>query len=194
MRPPIVVLFVAGGLAATAGLACSRPGPRAASADAGPSVVAHERRMPSDVPGVDIVVTTQAASGAYVAHTESGVPLTHPYAIERDAHKGLVHLHCVEGAGADQRVHEWSAKPGSFEKVISMRYDMDVLDRWDVLVSDTRLRFVHTTVANAGVFVTSDVYELPRLGSPITYKRALGALPEACAPDPLVLAEAVHSL
>jgi len=129
-----------------------------------------------------------------VAETESGVPLDDPYAIERDAHKGLVHLHCVEGAGADQRTRAWSAEAGSFQKLISMRYDMHVLDRWDVLVSNTRLRFVHTTAASAGVFVTSDVYDLPRLATPLSYRRALGVLPEACTPDPLVLAEVVHSL
>ena len=158
------------------------------------SVVTRERRIPSDVPGVDLVVTMRATRAGYAAHTESGVALTDPYAIERDADKGLVHLHCIDGAGADQRAQSWNAEPGSFGKVISLRYDTTVLDRWDVLVSDTRLRFVHTTWANAGVFVVSDVYELPRLGSPLAYKRVLEGQSEECAPEPFVLAEALRFL
>jgi len=143
MRPPIFVFALTGGIAATSGLACSCPSAHAVSADAAPRVVSRERRIPSDIPGVDLVVTARATTEGYVAETESGVPLDDPYAIERDAHKGLVHLHCVEGAGADQRTRAWSAEAGSFQKLISMRYDMHALDRWDVLVSNTRLRFVH---------------------------------------------------
>lgn len=180
-------------LALAGGLACRGPGPRTASVDAGP-VISPERRLPSDVPGVDLVVTTRPAAGDYHAETESGVPLDHPYAVERNVHLGLVHLHCVGGGGPDVQAKTWTATAGSYEKVVSVRYDMDVLDRWDVLVSDTRLRLVHTTTSNAGVFVGSDVYELPRLGSPLTYKRALAKLPEACAPDPLVLAEVTQAL
>lgn len=188
-----LALVVAVPLALAGGLACRGPGPRTAVVDAGP-VVARERRLPSDVPGVDLVVTSRPAAGDYHAETESGVPLDHPYAVERDVHLGLVHLHCVAGGGPNVQAKAWTAPAGSFERIVTVRYDMDVLDRWDVLVSDTRLRLVHTTTSNAGVFVGSDVYELPRLGTPLTYKRALSKLPEACAPDPLVLAEVAQAL
>jgi len=140
---------------------------------------------------MDFIITSRITNNAYDAETWSGVPRSDPYAVARSVDKGLVHLHCVDGGDPDVQVTRWRAGAGTFDRVISIRYDMDVLDRWDVLVSETRLRLVHTTTSNAGIFVGSDVYELPRRGS---HPPALDHLPEACVPNQPVLAEVARAL
>ena len=55
---------------------------------------------------------------------------------------------------------------GQIQAILRIKYDPDVLDR-------TNLILVHTTASNAGMFIGSDVYELPFVSRHDVDKRLL---------------------
>jgi hypothetical protein len=127
-------------------------------ASAAASAATQTKRLPSDIDGVDLIVSCEPPpQGDYVAETDSGVSLTDPYAVARGADKGLVHL-MTEGGKPARR---YAVTHALIRRMIRIRYDMDVLDRADVLFTPKDVRVIHTTTANAGVFTSSDVYVLP---------------------------------
>ena len=115
-------------------------------------------RYRSDMRDTDLIVACEASPFKdYVAETDSGVPLTDPYASERDADKGLVTL---EGHGG-KRLKSYTIDHRLIRGVVTLKYDMTVLDRTDLVFERHGLILVHTYTTNAGVFTVSDVFPLP---------------------------------
>jgi hypothetical protein len=160
------------------------------------------RRIPSDIAGVAVSLRVQAPNGDYLAQTYSGVPLDSTYARERCADRGLVTLHCAAHGGesaarecpagvladddaqADaQTVRAFRVPRDEIDVIATARYEMDVLDRTDVVFARTRTVVVHTTSANAGIFVVSDVWELPRVRSEREYLQEIASRHDPCAPE-----------
>jgi hypothetical protein len=133
-------------------------------------------RIPSDIADVDLIVSCDPGQPAtdYTAETASGVPLTDPYAVTRGVAEGLVSLMSRGG----KRVKTYSIPRQSIRGVVRMKYDMDVLDRVDLVFTRRHLALIHTSTANAGIFTVSDVYELPYEGSGGVNRRPLAANPE----------------
>jgi hypothetical protein len=117
------------------------------------------RRIPSDITGVALAISCQPSPIAidYEAETGSSIPLTDPYARARGADKGLITLKS-EG---DKRAKHYVIPRRSIQTLVRMTYDMDGLDRVDLVFTKARLVLIHTTGANAGIFTVSDIYEIP---------------------------------
>ena len=117
------------------------------------------KRVPSDVAGVDLVVSCQPGPIAtdYVAETASSMPLSDRYAVERGADKGLVRLMSRGG----HRAKRYVIRRQAIRAIVALRYDMIDLDRVDLVSTARDVAFVHTSTANAGIFTISEVYELP---------------------------------
>jgi len=116
-------------------------------------------RTPSDVEGIDFVITLdhEVANQDYVAEAFSSVPLTDTYAAERRVDSGLVFL-VFENI---RQVEEYIIPHEDISAVVQIRYDMDVYDKTDVVLTQENVIMVHTTTSNAGIFTRSDVYILP---------------------------------
>ena len=116
-------------------------------------------RTPSDIEGINFIITYDEvfANQDYVAEELSGVPLTDTYAVERTVDSGSVFL-VFENM---RRVEEYIIPHEDISAVVQIRYDMDVYDRTDVVLTQENVVMVHTTTSNAGIFTGSDVYILP---------------------------------
>jgi hypothetical protein len=150
-------------------------------------------RVPSDLAGIELTVARWEPEGDYVAETDSGVPLDSEYARDRGADQGLVELHCV-GGQESKRAKAFRIARADIETVVRVTYAMPVLDRTDVVLSRDRTWVVHTTIANAGIFTNSDVYELPRVRSVGEYARAAARRDELCLPDARIVGVALQRL
>jgi hypothetical protein len=128
----------------------------AASAPLSASIAA--KRSPSDIDGVDFIVTYDAGRPArdYSAESRSSLAPGDPYAVQREADQGLVHLMNQNG----RRVKRYTIARAKIRSVVRVKYDMTELDRADLVFTDGKLIVVHTTESNGGIFTSSDVYEL----------------------------------
>jgi hypothetical protein len=133
------------------------------------------KRQPSDVTGVDWVASYESGPryAAYHAETACDAPRDYRYATEHDADKGLVFLKDWH----DRRVKQYTIPGARIRAIVHVKYDMTVLDRADLIFTDRpgqNLVVVHTTIGNAGIFTSSDVYALPyRHGKVIDGHRVL---------------------
>jgi hypothetical protein len=93
----------------------------------------------------------------YAAETASGVPLTSPYAILRDADKGLVRL-MAEGG---RRVKKYEIPRTLIRAIVRVKRVAGIPDRADLVFTTKGLTLVDTYTANGGIFIDSDVYQLP---------------------------------
>lgn len=114
-------------------------------------------RVSSDLEEIDFLITfnPETASQDYVAEVASSIQLTDEYATERQVDRGLIFL---EGTN---QVESYSIPHESILAVIQVRYDMDVYDKTDVILTQENVVLVHTVASNAGLFVRSDVFLLP---------------------------------
>ncbi len=105
----------------------------------------------------ELTVTCDPAPIAsdYAATAASGIPLTDPYAVQRDADKGLIML-MNEGR---RRVKSYVIPKDAIRAIVAVK--PAETDRADLVFTQNHLTLVHTTTANAGIFIVSDVYELP---------------------------------
>ena len=127
------------------------------------------KRFPSDIAEIDLVLAYDPAPPAadYEAETFSSLPDTDPYVLVRGLELGLVRL-------VNEHSHQakrYTVPRGQIRAIVRIRYDMDVLDRVDLIFTRTNLILVHTTQANAGIFIGSDVYEMPLMGAHDVDKR-----------------------
>lgn len=130
----------------------------------------------ADVAGAKHLVEELTLGDDYVAEWASGIAREDAYAMARDVDRGMVHLHCIDGDEV-RRVEDFRVPRADLERVVRVRLDADLVDRWDFLVlRDGRRYAVHTGTSNAGLFVGSDVHRLDRVGD--------------CAPDPEAVAVA----
>jgi hypothetical protein len=118
-------------------------------------------REPSDIDGVDWVASYEPGPlrAAYRAETLCGAPLNDPYVIEHGADKGLVFLKNQH----DRRVKEYAIPGARIRAIVHINYGTDAADRADLVFTDRpgqNLVLVHTTVENAGIFTSSEVYPL----------------------------------
>ncbi len=129
------------------------------------------RRYPSDIPGVDLVLTYDPAPLAndYAAETFSSLPDTDPYVLSRGLELGLIRL---VNEHSRQAKH-YTVPRAQIRALIRIKHDMAVLDRTDLVFTRTNLILVHTTSSNAGMFIGSDVYELPFISQHDVDKRLL---------------------
>lgn len=118
-----------------------------------------EHRVVSDEQTL-MVSCTARPKADYHAKTAAGVPLTSAYAIERGANRGLVTL--IDRGR--RRVKAFTMPHARIRAVVRVRYDQTLPEWADFVFTAKRLELVHTTTANAGIFTTSEVYDLP-LGS-----------------------------
>jgi hypothetical protein len=116
-------------------------------------------RTPSDIEGIDFIITYDKvfANQDYVAEVFSSVPLTDTYAVERRVDSGSVFL-VFENM---RQVEEYVIPNEDISAVVQIRYDMDVYDNTDVVLTQENVVMVHTTTSNAGIFTRNDVYILP---------------------------------
>ncbi len=133
-------------------------------------------RIPSDVDGIDYVITydQEFANQDYAAEVFSGVPLTDTYAVDRGVNEGLVFL-VFEHM---RQVEEYVIPNEDISAVVRIRYDMDVYDRTDVIFTKDNVVMVHTTTSNAGIFTSSDVYILPYPETGFEYMSLMSAAGE----------------
>ncbi|MEW9585699.1 hypothetical protein [Paraburkholderia sp. DGU8] len=123
------------------------------------------QREPSDIEGVDWIASYEIGPlrAVYQAETACGAPLGDPYVIDRDADRGLVVLKDQH----DRRVKRYAVPGARIRAIVHVKYDMAVLDRADLVFTDVpgqNIVLIHTTVENAGIFTSSDVY-------PLAYRR-----------------------
>lgn len=119
------------------------------------------QRQPSDIDGVDWIASYEVGPlrTVYQAETACGAPLDDPYVIDRGADRGLVFLKDQH----DRRVKRYAVPGARIRAIVHVKYDMAVFDRADLVFADVpghNLVLVHTTVENAGIFTSSDVYPL----------------------------------
>jgi hypothetical protein len=117
------------------------------------------KRVKSDIAGIDLIISCDVGPIAkdYVAQTASGVPLTDPYALARGADKGLVTL---MNEGRRQAQH-YVIPHENIRAIVRVIYAMDVLERADLVFTPAKLILIETSQRSAGIFIGSDVYELP---------------------------------
>ncbi|HTH98162.1 MAG TPA: hypothetical protein VL574_12160 [Stellaceae bacterium] len=110
--------------------------------------------------GEDVVVTCDTAPFAkdYVATTDSGVKLTAPYAKARGADIGLV----VVVTRHEKRMMRYAVAHRRIRAIVRVKYDHAIPDWLDLVFTSRHAILVRTSIANAGIFTISDVYELPR--------------------------------
>jgi hypothetical protein len=134
------------------------------------------KQFPSDIDGIDLLVSCEPGPIAtdYAAETASGVPLTDPYAVARDADKGLIDLMSRGG----KQVKRYGIPRQRIRAIVKIKYEMDVLDRADLIFTASRLVLVHTFTTNAGIFTVSDVYELAPGRNQTADSRALKGDPQ----------------
>ena len=120
------------------------------------------KRVHSDVAGVDFIVscTPGPIAADYQAETGSGVTSTDPYAVQRGADKGLVTLMSEGG----RRTKQYIIPQHLIRAIISVKYDVTIPDRVDLVFTPRHLVLIHTSTASAGIFTESDVYQLPYSG------------------------------
>jgi hypothetical protein len=115
-------------------------------------------RYPSDQPDVQLIVFCDRAliRKDYTAETQSGVPLTEPYAVTRGADKGLVHLMNQGG----RQIRRYVIPRRLMRGIVTIKYDAIEADRADLIFTKAGLTLVHTYATNAGIFTASDVFQL----------------------------------
>jgi hypothetical protein len=141
------------------------------------------RRFASDIDGVELIVTYEAKAAArdYSAQTDSGVAPNDPYATARGADKGLVRLMNDNG----RQVKRYTIPRARIRALVRVTYDMDVLERADLVFTDRNVVVVHTSTSNGGIFTSSDVYELRYKDgdlvdrAPITRNKSLARMVDA---------------
>ncbi|WP_206950650.1 hypothetical protein [Trinickia acidisoli] len=119
------------------------------------------KRQPSDIKGVDWTASYESGPlpTAYRAEAACGAPLNDPYVIAHGADKGLVFL--VDQH--DRRVKQYTVPGARIRAIVHVKYEMTALDRADLVFTDRpgqNLVVVHTTIENAGIFTSSDIYPL----------------------------------
>ncbi|MFM0148077.1 hypothetical protein [Paraburkholderia sp. RL18-085-BIA-A] len=119
------------------------------------------KRKPSDMKGVDWIASYELGPlrTAYQAETACAAPLDDPYVMEHGADKGLVFLKDQR----NRRVKRFAVPGARIRAIVHVKYNMTVLDRADLVFTDLpgqNLVLVHTTIENAGIFTSSDIYPL----------------------------------
>ena len=129
------------------------------------------KRYPSGIPGVDLVLTYDLGPPAtdYAAETHSSLPDTDPYVLSRGLELGLIRL---VNEHSRQAKH-FTVPRAQIRALIRIKYDTAMLDRTDLVFTRTNLILVHTASSNAGMFIGSDVYELPFISEHDVDKRLL---------------------
>lgn len=128
-------------------------------ATASTDAAAADRRVHSDPSGSDYLVTCDLGPFAkdYEAETGSGIALTDPYAVQRDADKGLVRL-MDQG---ERRAKRYGIPRATIRAIVSLKDASMGPDKVDLVFVPNRLIVIHRSTANAGIFTVSDVYVLP---------------------------------
>jgi hypothetical protein len=136
-----------------------------------PSASVITKRLPSEIDGVDFVISYDASPVRrdYAAESFSGLPDTDPYVVARGADKGLIHVMNAN----ERRVKRYTIPHARIQAIVRIKYDMAVLEKADLVFTDKNLVLIHTYQTNAGVFTGSDVYELPYNDREIVDKKLL---------------------
>jgi hypothetical protein len=121
------------------------------------------KHVHSDAADSDFIISCESGpvTADYAAETASGVPLTDPYAVQRGADKGLIHLMSQGGVPAKRYIIPHHL----IRAIVTVQYDQLIPDRVDLVFTTQDLRLIHTSTGGAGIFTTSDVYQLPYDGS-----------------------------
>src|SRR6266849_4666797 len=94
-----------------------------------------------------------------------GLPDTDPYMIARGPDKGGIHLMCEGG----RQVKEFVIPRREIKAIVRMRFDMNVVDWTDVVITRSNVFLIHTDFANGGLFLPSEVYVFPRFRNSFDY-------------------------
>jgi hypothetical protein len=129
--------------------------------DASAAVVT--KRVHSDAADSDFIVSCDSGPRAvdYEAETASGVPLTDPYAVQRGADKGLISLMSKGGV----RAKRYIIPHHLIRAIVRVQYDQLIPHRVDLVFTTKDLMLIYTSTSNAGIFTTSDIYQLPYNGT-----------------------------
>ena len=99
----------------------------------------------------------------------TALPDTDPYGVERGGGNGGIRL-MSEGGRA---VKEFVIPCREINAIVRLRYDMDVLDKTDVIIGKSNITMIHTGFANAGVFTPSEVYVFSRSRNSFDYLKVI---------------------
>lgn len=116
-------------------------------------------KVPSDIEGIDLIVSYDPLSVLqdYKVEASSSVSESDSYSTERGVDNGLIFL-----VNEDMRkVEEYIITNEDLAAIIQVKYDMDVFDKTDIILTAENVVMVHTLTTNAGMFTRSDIYVLP---------------------------------
>jgi hypothetical protein len=133
------------------------------------------QRFPSDIQGVDLVLTYDPAplTGDYAAETRSSLLDTDPYLVTRGLDQGLVRLVNEHS----RQTKRYTVPRAKIRGIVRIKYDMTALDRVDLVFTRSHLILVHTTSSTGGLYTASDVYEMPFIGAHEVDRRLLTGKP-----------------
>ncbi|MEI8343249.1 MAG: hypothetical protein WCH43_17145 [Verrucomicrobiota bacterium] len=152
---------------------------RRAERTGGPVTKIIRETFPSDVKGINFVITYDPARKTdYKAEHDSGVPLDSKYAKERDVDNGQVRFPCSGKTAKDFVI----PKEG-IVNVVSIKYDMTVCDKTDYVFTADTVFEIHTFESNAGIFTSSDVRSIPNKLDPSGGRKYLHSKNTKCNLD-----------
>ncbi len=113
--------------------------------------------LQSDIDQIKLVIMyNPPLQNDYKAEHESGVSDTSIYAIDRGVNNGQIFFPCINETRNDYKI----AKENILN-IISIKYDMTVYDKTDYIFTHDSIFEIHTTTANAGIFMNSDIKIMP---------------------------------
>jgi hypothetical protein len=115
-------------------------------------------KIKSDVEGITITITYDSnySKEDYNVESYCSLPDTDEYVIDRGADKGLIEFPC-----SGKRLKSYVFKKEEMQKIIKTKYDFDVPDKTDFIFTPSNVYIVHTSITNAGIFTSSDIFILP---------------------------------
>ena len=127
--------------------------------------VAGLTNQPADL----LVWMVDLGTNDYHAPRFTELPYTDPYVVERGGGEGGIRLMSEGG----RPVKEFVIPRREIEAIVRLRYDMDVVDWTDVVITTSKVTMIHTGYANAGVFTPSEVYVFPRSRNSFDYLKVM---------------------
>lgn len=125
-----------------------------------------ELKIKSDDERLEFIIKSMTSPDRkdYIVETDSGVPDTSKYARDREVDKGLITL-----TSTNKRVHSFKIDRKKILAVVTLKYDMTVYDKYDVVFAKDSIYFIHTFTTNAGIFTCSDVAIFENLRDELEY-------------------------
>lgn len=150
-------------------MGCQRLSTDRASQIAGPNRTVLRVSHPTNWPADLLVWMVDLGTNDFHAPQFTALPYTDPYVIDRGGGNGGIRLMSEGG----RPVKEFVIPRREIDAIVRLRYDMDVVDWTDVVITKNKVTMIHTGYANAGVFTPSEVYVFPRSRNTFDYLKLI---------------------